>query len=217
MDLYDVIGVAPDATAEEIASAGREAAKKHHPDKGGDPATFHKVSQALTVLRDPLRRAKYDKAGVDDGPVNEDAQALMLLSGHLAGILGSDIDFQHEDVVGLMRAAMENQITQFEAQLSATQKHLLRLADFKRRLQRKDKLPNTLRRVLEAQERETQQKVAAIESGISINRVAITMAQGYVWEVDERAPASDGSDQLRRQMMSGHGGQTFLDVASFFR
>lgn len=221
MDLYEVIGVAADATAEEIAKAGREAAKRHHPDKGGNPDHFHKVSRALTVLRDPAKRAKYDKAGVGDGPVNDDAQALMLLSSHLAAILGSDVDFQHEDVVALMQAAMENQITQFEAQLADSRKHLVRLADFKRRLQRRDRLPNVLRRVLEAQERETEQKVAAIESGIRINRVAIDLAQSYVWEKDERPP-SDLSEQMRRQMVSGQRGSSFndagfLDIGSFFK
>jgi len=36
--LYDVLGVAKDASADEIKRAWRRMAQKHHPDKGGDEA-----------------------------------------------------------------------------------------------------------------------------------------------------------------------------------
>lgn len=35
--LYEDLGIAPSATAAEIKKAYRQAAMKHHPDKGGDP------------------------------------------------------------------------------------------------------------------------------------------------------------------------------------
>jgi curved DNA-binding protein CbpA len=35
--LYDVLGLKKEATKDEIKKAFRQAAIKHHPDKGGDP------------------------------------------------------------------------------------------------------------------------------------------------------------------------------------
>jgi molecular chaperone DnaJ len=66
-DLYAVLGVRPDATEEEIKRAYRKKAREHHPDAtGGDAAseeTFKEVSFAYEVLRDPERRARYDRFG----------------------------------------------------------------------------------------------------------------------------------------------------------
>ena len=61
---YDILGVAKTATAEEIKSAFRKLAHKHHPDKkGGNEAKFKEVSEAYSVLSDKKKRAEYDTYG----------------------------------------------------------------------------------------------------------------------------------------------------------
>jgi curved DNA-binding protein CbpA len=63
--LYDVLGVRPDADAETIKQAFRRAVKAHHPDlQGGDAAANRRVKAVITaneILRDPERRAAYDR------------------------------------------------------------------------------------------------------------------------------------------------------------
>jgi curved DNA-binding protein len=57
---YETLGIPPNATQDEIKSAYRKLASKHHPDKGGDTATFQKVQAAYETLGDAQKRAEYD-------------------------------------------------------------------------------------------------------------------------------------------------------------
>ena len=63
-DPYIVLGVTRHASGEEIARAYRRAARASHPDGGsaGTTERFQAVSDAYEVLRDPRRRAVYDRS-----------------------------------------------------------------------------------------------------------------------------------------------------------
>jgi curved DNA-binding protein CbpA len=62
-DHYEILGVSPDASAQEITSAFRTLALRYHPDvnHGWDAGQhFREISDAYEVLHDPGRRAQYD-------------------------------------------------------------------------------------------------------------------------------------------------------------
>lgn len=63
-DYYDVLGVAPDAGAEEIKRAYRQLARRYHPDISGDDrgAAFLELARAYEVLSQPAHRRSYDAA-----------------------------------------------------------------------------------------------------------------------------------------------------------
>ncbi|MDI6750066.1 MAG: DnaJ C-terminal domain-containing protein [Pseudomonadota bacterium] len=61
---YDVLGVARDATADDIKKAFRKLARKYHPDVSKEPdaeARMKEVNEAYAVLSDPEKRAAYDQ------------------------------------------------------------------------------------------------------------------------------------------------------------
>ena len=66
-DYYEVLGVAKDATADQIKSAYRKLAMKYHPDRNpGDKAAeekFKEAAEAYAVLHDPEKRQRYDQFG----------------------------------------------------------------------------------------------------------------------------------------------------------
>jgi molecular chaperone DnaJ len=72
-DPYEVLGVPRTATADEIKSAYRKLARKHHPDVNQNDAEaeekFKEIGQAYSVLSDAEKRARYDQYGtMDEAP-----------------------------------------------------------------------------------------------------------------------------------------------------
>jgi curved DNA-binding protein len=67
-DYYMVMDVARDATADEIKKAYRKLARKYHPDVSKDPSAevrFKEIGEAYEVLKDPEKRAAYDRLGAN--------------------------------------------------------------------------------------------------------------------------------------------------------
>lgn len=65
-DYYDILGVARDATQDQVKQAYRRLARKYHPDvsKAADAEErFKEVGEAYEVLKDPDKRAAYDQFG----------------------------------------------------------------------------------------------------------------------------------------------------------
>jgi curved DNA-binding protein CbpA len=70
LDLYAILGIPPHATQAEIGHAYRSLLRQHHPDTRGSTthsqsamadAALQQLLDAYTILRDPTRRAEYDR------------------------------------------------------------------------------------------------------------------------------------------------------------
>lgn len=63
-DYYETLRIQPQATQQEISRAYRALMRSHHPDIDGGTSPegeLLQIMQAYNVLRDPERRAAYDK------------------------------------------------------------------------------------------------------------------------------------------------------------
>ena len=64
MNPYEVLGVSPSATAEEIRAAYRRLTLAYHPDRNPAPQAGHwmaQINRAYAILSDPAQRAAYDR------------------------------------------------------------------------------------------------------------------------------------------------------------
>ena len=66
-DYYSALGVARDASSDEIKKSYRKLAMKYHPDRNsdgkGDDRKFKEINEAYEILKDDQRRAAYDRYG----------------------------------------------------------------------------------------------------------------------------------------------------------
>jgi molecular chaperone DnaJ len=70
-DLYEILGVQRDASADEIKRAYRSLAREHHPDVSSAPEAeerFKEIVGAYEILSDPQKRQRYDAFGSSGGP-----------------------------------------------------------------------------------------------------------------------------------------------------
>lgn len=102
---YDALGVARDATPEQIEAAWRKKRSKLHPDRAGDTMTneFQMVKLAYEILIDDERRARYDAGGATGEYQDTHAQDL----NALALLFLQAIDGGAQDVLAVVRQRIQ--------------------------------------------------------------------------------------------------------------
>ncbi len=115
-DYYTILGVSREATQDQIKQAYRKVARKFHPDvsKESDAETkFKDIGEAYEVLRDPEKRAAYDKFGSNwregqhfEPPPHWDAGFEFRGAGYTGGQSGGFSDF-FESLFGQSQAGRQ--------------------------------------------------------------------------------------------------------------
>lgn len=93
-DYYEVLGVAKNASQDDIKKAFKKAALKYHPDReGGDEKKFKEAGEAYEVLSDEKKRTAYDQFGHSAGASNAGGPGANPFAGGGFGFDGVQFDF----------------------------------------------------------------------------------------------------------------------------
>lgn len=94
---YDVLGVKPEASEEQIRAAYRKLAKKHHPDLNPGnkeaEARFKEIAVAYDLLSDKEKRARFDRGEIDAGGAERPEHAYSRYRGFAEGAPGERYEF----------------------------------------------------------------------------------------------------------------------------
>lgn len=194
-DLYDELGVGPDASQDEIEAAGKRRIKETHPDAGGSPAAFDRTMRALTVLRDPLKRERYDTSGeTSEEPENLMlARAMQIVTARFqAFIQNPHADFARLDPLRDIRGALKGEITTHGRNIADTENAINRLKKARERLELKAQgKQDWLGPAIDHQIRQYELGIARVRDQIRTLETALEILDDYGWRLDPEPTYQD--------------------------
>jgi curved DNA-binding protein CbpA len=195
MDLYEDLGVRRDASIDEIKSAHRKAARKNHPDVGGDRGAFERVQMAYLVLSDQQRRDTYDRTGEIDLKVNNRLSVIteQIMAAFDAAVKQTGTAMRYKDLIAVTRklmehkrAEMKNGIANIRAERDGAKIMLERL---KFTGEGFDPIGSVVRQRLS----QLEAAIPRLEAEIADYSEAVAYLDNYGFEFEQQAPAQGGS------------------------
>jgi curved DNA-binding protein CbpA len=194
MTLYELLGVARTATADEIKTAYRSWAKVTHPDAGGTAEAFQAFSEAYEILSNPESRAEYDTTGSTTSQRIgiERRKALEIVDSLVENIIAEVANSQNEpvynaDIVAKMQEALVNRIREKEQILERNAKVILRMTGLLKRFGVKDGAENVIARMIENRINAMTRMLDDGDIDLTRHRAALEIVKDATFEWDKQA------------------------------
>lgn len=148
LNLYERLGVSPEATDKEIRTAYKLLAGRCHPDKDKTPdatARFQRLEEAYRVLSDPSKRARYDETGeFGMDAMKRDRKALDIIFHFFSQmLLAEEFAIEGKDLIAILRRYVEQEREQLVEKVKGTQR-IRAKSEKARRFKRKAKTGENL-------------------------------------------------------------------------
>jgi len=192
MNPYDILGVAIDASAEEIKQRYRTLAQLHHPDKGGDAELFKQIKLSYEILSDPLRRKDFDQTGNINTKIDVRNEALDCIAQMLFRIV-PNFNPEQDDLIFLMKKEVTTIKTDMNNNINVCNIHLTNLEKVIHRLKIKTDNENLLLRFVEKQIEQRKQEHSSFIRRIEICDIVFDILNDYAYGLQELAFNTDGS------------------------
>lgn len=199
-NLYDVLGLAKNASATEIRRAYRKASMRFHPDRNGgtDAAKkrFQAIKEAYEVLSDVALREFYDNIGYRR-PTDEQLQskALDLVNQTFTNIIDqmanendARFDIAIQDPVDIVRQVLNNTIQQIYTARTNLQRAISRYEYLQKKFRSKtgDFSDTPLGVAIAAKLEVCRKQMSLSQLDILVNEHAVKLADGYECPADQR-------------------------------
>lgn len=190
MSHYDTLGVAKDATAEEIKQAWRRMSSRAHPDKGGSDEEQQAVNRAYEVLCDPERRSRYDATGSDGSGKDPDAGAMSIL----VELFTKGLERVEGDLVQFVESQIRDAIEEGQSRISGWHKLIARMK--RRRPQVKSKSEkNLVHDIIDAKISQAETNIAGVTKAIADAQRALELLADFEY-VGEPAVSTNSFDRM---------------------
>lgn len=202
MNPYEVLGLGGrGATDAQIKYAYRGACKNSHPDAGGDPGEFERITLARDILLDPDKRRTYDETGRIDQPMvnNDRAAALQVVERHLADIINTfvnsafkaEFDPRKMDVPKIIIGRIQKELQDAEVGLVGGAKIVKFFQDMGERFSVEGMAAgeeDTIARSFKRSVVENERRLAELRHSIEVHKLAIEIARKYRYRMDPPSP-----------------------------
>jgi curved DNA-binding protein CbpA len=183
MSLYDTLGVDKDASPDAIKRAYRKRAMKHHPDRGGDAATFARLQEAHDVLMDPARRLQYDRSG-DTRQHDTRQQMLAELAQMFLALVMQCPDLDRTNLVMHVRSHIEAAQLGIRQGIAQAQNEIRRMQRAAQRLKFSGDGENIIASMLQATIRDKEQLAANLETSLKRGDALKELLVDYAYETE---------------------------------
>lgn len=193
-DHYATLGVAPDASVDDIKRAYRRAARHAHPDRGGNHERMQALNEAKDVLTDPARRARYDAGEDGQSSTEEEAARALILQ-----LFAEAVDINKDDPVEGVREALQTGRTGAAVKATMLRRSINRLESQRNRVRAKTER-NVYLDVIEARIASARADITGMESTERIASLALEiLAAEYECGpgVNRERPSSDLATAIR--------------------
>lgn len=172
--LYELLGLSPDATPEELKEAYRRKAQETHSDHGGSDEAFVKIKEAYETLSDQERRERYDRTGeTGDGAAN-------VYVGIAIDLFVKATMNDPEDIDQVIRTTVDGKIDALEREAAQFEKALERAEAAFGRIKKAPER-DFLREFLAAQRIEIRRQIDHVEVQIEDYSAAYMLLKQYVF------------------------------------
>ena len=207
--LYDILGVAPNATAKEIKTAYRKLAIEHHPDKGGDEEEFKRISEAYSILSDPEKRELYDSTGrIPKSQEMLEHEAVSVLT-HLfdtavdemmakstMGSFGGYVQINADRVLDIMNGVIKDKVKGFNKTIENNKKFIDKLESIQDDIiYKKEAKDNLYLRTILRKINTMKRVINDTENALEVAKVAKNRMEDYVYNRE-----SDDEDKPTRRI-----------------
>lgn len=186
---YETLGVAADATSENIKKAYRKLASKHHSDRnGGDDEIMSAINVAYEVLSDTERREHYDKTGQNTRPSSIEQRGMNIVVGRALEWAQATQDGE-DDMIAYIRNLTNNDRASFQTAMAQGERLKAKLQKILTKVSYKGSMTNAISEALENRIAEIETKIPQIEENIAFADAALAILNDYEYMM-QMYPAS---------------------------
>lgn len=191
MNPYEVMGIPPIATDEDIKYTYRQLAKTRHPDKvTGSINSWRELQEAYEILGDPVRREKFDKDGLKDTRVTPEKIRTFIELNMNAVVeamteSGRTDDPVNEDIKAKMLRSMRNAKSQLDTKIMVLRAKVIRATELLNRfiLEHPEEGEDIIGDVLAKELKRVEADLSLHLDAVEVNRLAILVFDRYRYKV----------------------------------